>query len=124
MKYEVTHVQHYIDGRLRQVGEVVELPEGVEPGRYLVKVGKAKAAPVVEEEPKGSAAGANGYSIKHHFQGSWKVVDRNGDQVGEVFAAHLGDKEAAKEAAQKEANRLNGVSEQTPEEVDPNLPDA
>lgn len=117
-RYEVTHIQHYIGGRLRQPGEVVTLPDGVTPGRHLVKVGGAAAV-----EPVAPEAGP-GYSIKHHFQGSWKVVDRNGDQVGEVFAAHLGDKEAAKEAAQTEANRLNGVSEQTPEEVDPNLPDA
>lgn len=37
-RYEVTHVQHFIGGRLVAVGEIVTLPEGVEPGRYLVEV--------------------------------------------------------------------------------------
>lgn len=37
-RYEVTHVPHFIGGRLVAVGEVVTLPEGVLPGRYLVEV--------------------------------------------------------------------------------------
>lgn len=114
-KYKVTHVQHFIGGRLCQPGELVTLPEGVVPGRYLVKVGDVTPA-----EPVAQAAG---FSIKHHFQGSWKVVDAAGDQVGEVYAAHLGDKERARNDAQAEADRLNGVSTQAPEEAD-NLPDA
>lgn len=37
-RFKVTHVPHFIGGRLRPVGEVLELPEGVKPGRYLEPV--------------------------------------------------------------------------------------
>lgn len=37
-RFKVTHVTHFIGGRLRPVGEVLVLPEGVKPGRYLEPV--------------------------------------------------------------------------------------
>lgn len=37
-RFKVTHVPHFIGGRLRPVGEVLVLPEGVKPGRYLEPV--------------------------------------------------------------------------------------
>lgn len=108
--YEVTHVQHFINGRLVQPGEVVELPKGVEPGRYLKPVGGSKSKEADEETtPR--------FTAKHHSHGDFKVIDENGEQVGELFAADPDDKEKAKAAAQAEAERLNAAPAA-------NLPDA
>lgn len=53
-RYRVTHVQHFIGGRIRPVGEVLTLPEGVKPGRYLELVAdepKLAAKPKQRELP-------------------------------------------------------------------------
>lgn len=50
-RYEVTHAPHFIAGRLRAVGEVVELPAGVDPGRYLKAIEPSK--PAEEVKPRG-----------------------------------------------------------------------
>lgn len=50
-RYEVTHAPHFIAGRLWAVGEVVELPAGVEPGRHLKAIEPIK--PVEAIKPRG-----------------------------------------------------------------------
>lgn len=51
-RYEVTHAPHFIAGRLRAVGDVVTLPEGVKPGRHLVALPEPEPAIPPEPEPR------------------------------------------------------------------------
>lgn len=82
-RYEVTHVPHFIEGRMIYPGQgedsIVELPKGVSPGRWLVEVGK-KARGAKEEsdvQPE--------FSVKHKGGGRWGVIGADGEWVGDFI---------------------------------------
>ncbi|MNR20785.1 hypothetical protein D3C85_1376480 [compost metagenome] len=100
-RYEVTHVPHYIGQRLVQPGEIVTLPAGVKPGRWLKLVGATAPAKAESE--------AALFAVKHNGAGNW-VVERiaDGSRASVVFKKAEGD---AKERAEAEAARLNAGGE-------------
>lgn len=98
-RYEVTHVPHFLGGRLvfpgRGDDSIVTLDEGVSPGRYLVPVGGAEAA--------------GQYAAKHHGGGNYIVeLVADGSRASIVFKKSDGD---AKAKAEAEAVRLNAGGE-------------
>lgn len=110
-RYEVTHVAHYIGGRLVSPGEVVTLATGITPGRWLKLVAEdAPAAPVPVAAP---AAGAAQFAAKHNGVGvgvgNYVVVRvADGSHASQVFKKDDGQ---AKERAEAEAERLNAGGE-------------
>lgn len=110
-RYEVTHVAHYIGGRLVSPGEVVTLEPGVEPGRWLKLV--AEDAPAVPVPVAAPAAGAAQFAAKHNGVGvgvgNYVVVRvADGSHASQVFKKDEGQ---AKERAEAEAERLNAGGE-------------
>lgn len=104
-RYEVTHSPHYIGGRLVNPGQgadsIVTLPEGVNPGRWLVEVD----GPVIV-----AGSGHVGpFKVQHIPVGNFGVFDANGLQVGETFVKS--EKGVAKAAADAAAAALNGAME-------------
>ena len=103
-RYEVTHSVHYIGGRLVSpdcgVDSIVTLPDGVEPGRWLVEV-VASAVEIVK--PVALMPGAEHvgpYKAVHVPVGNFAVHDANGLQLGETFKkAGQGEAKAAAESA-------------------------
>lgn len=107
-RYRVTHSPHYIGARLvypdQGANSIVELPEGVKPGRWLVAVDDA---PAVALTPASAPAGR--YIAKHVGGGHYHVegVD-DGERASVVFKRDDGD---AKAKAEAEAARLNAGGE-------------
>lgn len=104
-RYRVTHVPHYIGQRLvhPDMGDdsIVTLPEGTKPGRWLVKVGEAVAAPAaVAPAPTG------GFTIDHISRGDYVVLGADGSRSSVVFK-NTGVQGEAKQLAEAEAVRLN-----------------
>ena len=99
-RYRVTHVPHYIGARMvyPDQGEdsIVALPEGVKPGRWLVKVESAAAAVAVS-----TAA----FTVDHISRGDYVVLDANGERASVVFK-NTGVTGEAKKQAETEAARL------------------
>lgn len=127
-RYEVTHVPHYIGGRLVYPGQgedsIVTLPKGVEPGRWLVEVGKAPK----REEPKSNTQEPL-YRVDHISRGDYHVVRVSDEERSSVVFSNTGKQGEAKELAEAEAERLNngGVPKlEVPEssDTDSGLPDA
>ena len=81
-RYEVTHVPHFIDGRMIYPGQgeasIVELPKGVSPGRWLVEVSKKGRAAKESDDQ-------SDFSVKHKGGGRWGVVDADGEWVGDFI---------------------------------------
>ena len=106
-RYEVTHVTHFIGGRLVEPGRdedsIVDLPAGVKPGRWLTPV----TAPSSAQVDAGDAAAL--FAVKHGGAGNW-VVERiaDGSRASVVFKKADGE---AKEKAEAEAARLNAGGE-------------
>jgi hypothetical protein len=108
-RYEVTHVTHYIGGRLVYPGEVVTLEPGVEPGRWLKLVGEdapaAAAIVIVDSAPQFAAKhGGKGVGVGNYVV----VCVADGSYASQVFKKGDGD---AKEKAVEEAARLNDGGE-------------
>lgn len=98
-RYLVTHVPHFIGGRMVYPGmgndSIVTLPDGVEPGRWLV-LADAGAVALADAGPM--------YSARHVGGGNW-VVERVADGARVAsFGKTDGD---AKALAAVEADRLN-----------------
>lgn len=94
IRYLVTHAPHFIGQRIVEPGEIVTLPEGVKPGRWLIP----QAADV-------SVQAADMYQARHIGGGSWAVENsEDGSRASVVFSKDKGD---AKALAQAEAARLN-----------------
>lgn len=124
-RYEITGVPHYIGGRLRGVGDIVTLPEGISPGRHLVEVGGGAQA--AADDAAQEAVGP--FKIKHNGGGNFVVMDSKGMQVGDVFKKDADDAAKAKTEAQAQADLLNGPTEPVGEvgggvQLDSQLPDA
>lgn len=101
-RYLVTHVPHYIGQRLVQPGETVTLPDGVEPGRWLLEAGaaqEAKSAAKYRARHNGPGVGAGNWVVENIDDGSHASV---------VFNKVDGD---AKAKAEAEADRLNAGGE-------------
>ena len=97
-RYEVTHSVHYIGGRLVLpdcgVDSIVTLPDGVEPGRWLVEIESDDVASVSSNDNSGP------HKVVHVPVGNFAVVGANGLQIGETFKrAGQGEAKAAAEAA-------------------------
>lgn len=114
-RYEVTHVAHYIGGRLVSPGEVVTLEPGVEPGRWLKLVAEDAPTVVVAAAAPAAApaAGAAQFAAKHNGVGvgvgNYVVVRvADGSHASQVFKKDDGQ---AKERAEAEAERLNAGGE-------------
>lgn len=104
-RYRVTHVPHFIGQRLvyPDMGDdsIVTLPEGVKPGRWLVKVGEAEEAPAAS-----SSAPAGGFTVDHISRGDYVVLNADGERASIVFK-NTGKTGEAKQLAEAEAARLN-----------------
>lgn len=107
-RFEVTHVQHYIGGRLVMpdmgAASIVTLPAGVRPGRWLKPLDDA---PVIV------VGGGDQFAAKHNGPGvgagNWSVERiADGSRVSVVFKKSDGD---AKAKAEAEAARLNAGGE-------------
>lgn len=115
-RYRVTHVAHYIGGRLvfpdRGDESIVTLPDGTKPGRWLQPLGEVSRPAVTQTV----AEAAGDYEAKHIGGGRWAVVDQDGNQVSALIG---------KDEAKAEATRLNAGGSVDLAETDPgNLPDA
>jgi len=116
-RYRVTHVPHFIGGRIVLPGlgdeSIITLAEGIRPGRWLEPL---DVAPV---------AASPQFAAKHHGAGYYIVVQvADGACASRVFRKDEGD---AKALAQAEADRLNaGGLPDAPDapEDSTNLPDA
>lgn len=103
-RYRVTHVPHFIGGRLvhpdQGEASIVTLPDGVEPGRWLELV--SGSATKAREDGDVVAA----FEAKHIAGGRWAVVQiSDGSRASRLFTKDAdGD---AKAAAEAEAKRLN-----------------
>lgn len=102
-RYRVTHVAHYIGGRLvhpdRGDESIVTLPAGIEPGRWLQPLDATSVATTVNREA------AKAFEAKHIAGGRYAVIQiSDGTRASRLFTAEDGD---AKAAAQAEAQRLN-----------------
>lgn len=104
-RYRVTHVPHFIGQRLvyPDMGDdsIVTLPDGVKPGRWLVKVGEQAAAPAAT-----SSAPVGGFTIDHISRGDYVVLGADGERASVVFK-NTGVQGEAKQLAEAEAARLN-----------------
>ncbi len=127
--YKVTHVPHFIGGRMvypdRGQESITELPEGVEPGRWLeeVKGGKAQPAKKQGEQQDDDGDAAPQYKAKHNGGGRYVILDAN----GEKFSDFTGNKEEA--LAEEERLNKGGAPYVAPQDKDDeqdnrNLPDA
>lgn len=102
-RYEVTHVPHYIGQRWVEPGEVVTLPEGVKPGRWLKPVVEAAKAAT-------SSATVSGFTIDHISRGDYVVLGADGERASIIFK-NTGTQGEAKQLAEAEAARLNAGGE-------------
>lgn len=106
-RYEVTHVPHFINGRLVHPGvgddSIVTLPDGVKPGRWLKPVGQVVAQ---DEQQDGEQ-----YAADHISRGDYCVVRvADGSRASVVFK-NTGKQGEAKGQAEAEAARLNAGGE-------------
>lgn len=105
-RYEVTHVPHYISGKLVSPGQgadsIVTLPAGVRPGRWLKEVDAVVVVGGVDQfaaKHNGPGVGAGNWAVE-------RIAD--GSRVSVVFKKIDGD---AKAKAEAEADRLNAGGE-------------
>lgn len=117
-RYRVTHVPHFIGQRLvyPDMGNdsIVTLPDGVKPGRWLVKVGEGEAT----EPAASSSAPAGGFIIDHISRGDYVVLGADGERASVVFK-NTGVQGEAKQLAEAEAARLNAGGEIKLEAMEP-----
>lgn len=119
-RYQVTHVPHFIGGRLvypdAGADSIVTLPAGVKPGRWLKPVEEVKQEQAMD-------GGAAKYAAVHISRGDYVVeLIENGSRASVVFK-NTGVQGEAKDLAEAEAARLNAGGEVQLEEQE-QAPDA